>query len=72
MNKKKPSLASELEDLKRQVAALRSDIAALGRYLSDGAEIRYYPALGTGNACNHVYPSPWFGIHPPACLKCHQ
>lgn len=20
--------------------------------------------------CDHVYPFPWFGIFPPACMKC--
>jgi hypothetical protein len=61
-------LARELEDLKRQMAALREEIYELRRTPA----IVYYPATGTANACDHIYPSPWFGVMPPKCLKCHQ
>lgn len=59
----------------QQIIELQKQVIELQKQLAEKnitpMPFSYSPLINT-TVCNHEYPSPWYGVIPPACKKCGQ
>lgn len=59
----------------QQIIELQKQVIELQKQLANNSSssnwINLTP-LHNVTVCTHEYPSPWYGVIPPACKKCGQ
>jgi hypothetical protein len=73
-------LKAQVKELEKLLELKDKRIKELEKTINENV---LFPRIGTGSSgtitvpsqwtiCDHVYPTPWLGTVPPACLKCGQ